>query len=58
MLVVILFTTTVSAGKMKTGIEVLKKLNFEPVKGKKVGLITNPTGVDRNLQSTIDLFSI
>ena len=33
----------------------LKENDFRPLKGKRVGLITNPTGVDRNLQSTIDI---
>jgi uncharacterized protein YbbC (DUF1343 family) len=40
---------------VKTGIEVLRDRNFDLLKGKKVGLITNPTGVDRNLKSTIDI---
>ncbi len=40
---------------VKTGIEVLKDQHFRPLKGKRVGLITNPTGVDSNLRSTIDL---
>jgi uncharacterized protein YbbC (DUF1343 family) len=35
---------------VKTGIEVLTEQDFEPLKGKKVGLITNATGVDRNAQ--------
>ncbi len=51
-----LLTTSLSAKKVKTGLEVLKEMNFAPIKGKRVGLITNPTGVDRNLQSTVDLF--
>jgi uncharacterized protein YbbC (DUF1343 family) len=51
-----LFATPVSARKVKTGVEVLSELNFAPIRGKRVGLITNPTGVDRNLQSTVDLF--
>lgn len=42
--------------KVKTGIEVLKANNFNILDGKRVGLITNPTGVDSNLRSTIDLF--
>lgn len=41
--------------KIKTGIEVLKKQNFKMLEGKRVGLITNPTGVDNNLKSTIDI---
>ncbi len=39
----------------KTGIEVLKETQFEALRGKRVGLITNPTGVDNNLKSTIDI---
>lgn len=41
--------------RVKTGIEVLKSRNFDLLKGKRVGLITNPTGVDNALRSTIDL---
>ncbi|MGE5438757.1 MAG: exo-beta-N-acetylmuramidase NamZ domain-containing protein [Bacteroidota bacterium] len=41
--------------KVKTGIDVLKEKNFDLLKGKRVGLITNPTGVDQHLKSTIDI---
>ena len=41
--------------KIKTGIEVLKEQNFKCLEGKRVGLITNPTGVDNQLKSTIDI---
>lgn len=41
--------------KLKTGIEVLKESGFEILRGKRVGLITNPTGVDSKMRSTIDL---
>lgn len=41
--------------KVKTGIEVLKEQKFEILEGKRVGLITNATGVDNNLESTIDI---
>lgn len=41
--------------QVKPGIEVLKDLDFAPLQGKRVGLITNPSGVDNNLRSTIDL---
>lgn len=40
---------------VKTGIEVLQERGFEGLKGKRVGLVTNPSGVDRNLRSTIDI---
>ena len=38
-----------------TGIEVLESYGFEELIGKRVGLVTNPSGVDRNLRSTIDI---
>ena len=41
---------------VKTGIEFLKADNFKLLNGKRVGLITNPTGVDRSMKSTIDIF--
>lgn len=37
------------------GIDVLVKNNFAPLKGKRVGLITNHTGEDRGRNATIDL---
>jgi uncharacterized protein YbbC (DUF1343 family) len=37
------------------GIDVLVKNNFAPLKGKRVGLITNHTGEDRERNATIDL---
>lgn len=45
----------VLAKQVKTGIEVLKEQNFKCLEGKRVGLITNPTGVDNKLKSTIDI---
>lgn len=54
-----LLTVTLSAQtiKVKTGIEVLKQQNFKMLEGKRVGLITNPTGVDHQLKSTIDILA-
>ena len=46
---------SVPAPVVKPGIEVLVENGFAPLKGKKVGLVTNPSGVDRNLNSTIDI---
>ena len=40
-----------------TGIDVLEAQNFAPLAGKRVGLITNQTGIDRNRRSTIDLLA-
>ena len=42
-------------GNGETGIDVLEARNFDILKGKRVGLITNPTGVDSNLRSTVDI---
>ncbi len=44
-----------SYSKVKTGIEVLREQNFKILENKRVGLITNPTGVDGNLKPTIDI---
>ena len=53
----IIFSTEASAQKtgVSTGLEVLKESGFRILQGKRVGLITNPTGVDNNLRSTIDI---
>ena len=40
---------------VKTGIEVLRDRNFRGLLGKRVGLVTNPSGVDHQLNSTIDI---
>lgn len=40
---------------VKPGIEVLVQRGFDGLQGKRVGLLTNPSGVDRNLKSTIDI---
>ena len=49
-------TVKIQHESVKTGIEFLKADNFKLLKGKRVGLITNPTGVDRSMKSTIDIF--
>ena len=43
--------------KVRTGIEVLESRGFAGLVGKRVGLVTNPSGVDRNLRSTIDILN-
>ncbi|MEW6512161.1 MAG: DUF1343 domain-containing protein [Bacteroidota bacterium] len=40
---------------VQTGIDVLRDQKFAGLAGKRVGLITNPTGVDSRLRSTIDI---
>jgi uncharacterized protein YbbC (DUF1343 family) len=42
-------------GRVRAGIEVLLERRLDLIRGKNVGLITNPTGVDGRLRSDIDL---
>lgn len=42
---------------VKTGVEVLRDRDFEGLVGKRVGLVTNPSGVDSRLKSTIDILN-
>lgn len=58
----LLLVLALSAGlaqtpKVRTGIEVLRQRGFDILKGKRVGLITNPTAVDASLQSTVDILA-
>lgn len=48
-------TSALAQSAVKPGIEVLRDHGFDVLKGKKIGLLTNPSGVDRNLKSTIDI---
>jgi len=41
-------------GSTLTGLDVLAAENFRPLQGKRVGLITNPTGIDRSGRRNID----
>ena len=44
-----------ASAQVYTGIEMLERYGFEELQGKRVGLVTNPSGVDRNLRSPIDI---
>ena len=46
-----------SWARVKPGIEVLRDRGFEGLKGKRVGLLTNPSGVDSQLRTTIDILA-
>ncbi|HIT16159.1 MAG TPA: DUF1343 domain-containing protein [Candidatus Avimuribaculum pullicola] len=50
-----IMTIAMVMAQTKPGIETLRDSSFKQLQGKRVGLITNPTGVDRNLRSTIDI---
>lgn len=45
----------IATGRTLTGIDVLKIETFVPLVGKRIGLVTNHTGLDREGNSTIDL---
>lgn len=51
------FILSAAVGQVKPGIEVLRDDGFAALRGKRVGLITNPTGVDNSLRSTIDILN-
>lgn len=42
---------------VKPGIEVLRDGGFKQLQGKRVGLVTNPSGVDHTLKSTVDILN-
>lgn len=46
-----------AAPRVKPGIEVLADNGFEQLQGKRIGLITNPTGVDSHLRATVDIIA-
>jgi uncharacterized protein YbbC (DUF1343 family) len=46
-----------AVGQTLAGIDVLESQNFTPLAGKRVGLITNQTGIDRERRTTIDLLA-
>ena len=48
---------TPSASATQPGIDVLEGMNFAPLQGKHVGLITNQTGVDSQGRRTIDVLA-
>ncbi len=56
-LLAFLFAACLSGQSVETGIEVLVKEELNILKGKRVGLVTNPTGVNRQLRSTVDILN-
>src|ERR1700685_4436293 len=50
-------TSPQDADHTQTGIDVLEEQNFAPLRGKRVGLITNQTGVDSRGRRTIDVLA-
>ncbi len=56
LLITVLIPVFVSA-QVRPGIEVLRDSGFEGLQGRRVGLVTNPSGVDCDLRSTIDILA-
>ena len=56
--VVCVVMAAVTAGAVvKPGVEVLRDGGFAQLQGKRVGLVTNPSGIDNNLKSTVDILN-
>ncbi|MEK7405163.1 MAG: DUF1343 domain-containing protein [Acidobacteriota bacterium] len=51
------FCCLTGAGRVKTGLDVLVDQQFAPLAGKRVGLITNHTGLTYDRQRIIDVFA-
>lgn len=43
-------------GKVLLGVEVIKKQNFTPIKGRTIGLVINPGSLDAQLTSAVEVF--
>ena len=48
---------SVRTGRVQTGLDVLEAQKFAPLRGKRIGIITNHTGLDAQGKSTIDLLT-
>ena len=46
---------TITRAVVKPGVEALRERGFSGLEGRRVGLVTNPSGGDRYLKSTIDI---
>jgi uncharacterized protein YbbC (DUF1343 family) len=55
MFLIAFWSATAQHPAVKPGIDVLREGGFEVLEGKRVGLITNQSGVDAHLRSTIDI---
>lgn len=54
-ILILINSCQLSGQSVETGLEVLIRNKFDILQGKRVGLVTNPTGVDRRLRSTVDI---
>ena len=56
-LIFLSFAALVANAVVKPGVEVLREGGFAQLQGKRVGLVTNPSGIDNNLKSTVDILN-
>ena len=56
-IVLLLSLTPMLSAQVKTGLDVLIEQNFKPLAGKRVGLLTNQTGVSKDGRRNIDVFA-
>ena len=56
-LIVCVMAAVTAGAVVKPGVEVLRDGGFAPLQGKRVGLVTNPSGIDNNLKSTVDILN-
>ena len=56
-LVVCMLVAVTASAVVKPGVEVLRDGGFAQLQGKRVGLVTNPSGIDNNLKSTVDILN-
>ena len=54
---VLALVAVAASAVVKPGIEVLRDGGFKELQGKRVGLVTNPSGIDNNLKSTVDILN-
>lgn len=51
------FVAVAASAIVKPGVEVLRDGGFKVLDGKRVGLVTNPSGIDNDLKSTVDIIN-
>ncbi len=56
LIVYLIFSNLIFSSEFRFGVDNFMSSNLKEYKGRNVALITNQTGVDKNLHSTVDLF--
>ena len=50
-----MIATSIATSQVRPGIDVLRAEGFAPLRGRRIGLMTNPSAVDTRLNSTVDV---